>query len=113
VVGLIICIFFWLGTSSAVWLLSNRLRSTAPPGIIALWCFVRGAAVGCLASPSIVAGGMVAVPAPALIGILTSVFAQHRVLWDLFFISTGSLIVCSLIAFGIIYARARRVSRPS
>jgi len=106
-VTVVLCICLWLVPSVLLWMFSRWLRSTSPPGEVASWAFVRGVAVGCLIAPSIVSGGYEAVPAPAVLGVLTSVFAQQVVLWDQFFISLASLLLCSLIAFAIIYASAK------
>jgi len=43
-----------------------------------------------------------------VIGLLTSMYAQHSILWDQFFVSLGSLLVCSLIVYAILYAFAKR-----
>jgi hypothetical protein len=103
----VFCILLWLVPSVLIWMFSRWLRTTSPPGEVASWAFVRGVAVGCFIAPSIVSGGYAAMPAPAVLGLLTSVFAQHVVLWDQFLISFGSLVLCSLIAFVIIYATAK------
>jgi hypothetical protein len=104
---IVLCILLWLVPSVLIWVFSRWLRTTSPPGEVASWAFIRGIAVGCLIAPSLVSGGMAVVPAPAVIGLLTSVFAQHVVLWDQFVMSLGSLVACSLVAFVIIYATAK------
>lgn len=101
------CICVWLLPSILLWKFANWLRSTAGPGEVASWAFFRGVAIGCLVAPSIVSGGYAAVPAPAVIALLASVFAQHIILWGQFFMSLGSLVVCSLIAFAIMYGSAK------
>ena len=105
---IIFCICVWLLPSILLWMFSNRVRSTSRSGKLASWAFVRGVAIGWLVAPSVVNGGMAVVPAPAVIGLLTSVFAQHIILWDQFFVSVGSLVVCSLIVYAIIFASAKR-----
>jgi hypothetical protein len=103
----VICICLWLVPSVLLWMFSRWLRSTSPPGEVASWAFVRGVAVGYFISPSIVSGGYAAVPAPAVLALLASVSVQNGIDWVLFLISLGSLVVCSLIAFAIIYASAK------
>jgi hypothetical protein len=66
-------------------------------------------AVGWLIAPSIVSGGYAVMPAPAGLALLNSVSLQQmRIDWVQLLISFGSLALCSLIAFGIIFAFAKR-----
>lgn len=102
----LICIGLWLVPGIVLWVLSRRLRSSSGDQT-ARWASVRTLAIGWFIAPSVVSGGFAAIPAPASVALFTSVFAQHAVLWNVLLISLGSLLVCSLLAFTVIYVRQR------
>ena len=104
VVILCLCILFL--PPIGLWKFAKWLRSTSAPGDVAYWAFAKGAAIGWLLAPSILHGGYAIMPAPAAIAIFAAIGPNGHA--GLFLLSFGSLAACSLIAFAVVYATAKR-----
>jgi hypothetical protein len=103
---LLLCAILWFVPCPVLWACSKKLRASFPKWR-ALFSVVRSLAIASLFAPSVIHGGMAVVPAPASVALVASLMATHSPMWDMFWLSFGSLTVCSAVIFLFVYFGGR------